>query len=598
MRVNSWINACIFTLLASSLWSQTPTVLAVPSTAFPTIQSAISAAQNGDQINVAAGTYFENLDLEGKRIAIIGSGSSTCTIDGSLAPTTTILLMGDVGAGNHFEGLTITGGSGWIHPVPIPGEIAGGGGMWIGKIAPLGIVNPNPDFVTILDCVFTNNVAPGGAGMCAAGYGLDLRMEDCVFEDNHTIVAPIATGRGPGGAITSTLRRMEMTGCVVRNNSANNGGGINGAGGEFTIIDCLFEGNQAADAFSGLGGGGAIAVSFGKFHFENSRFYNNSANQGGGAVVLFAATQASPNMELRNCEFVGNSSGTWPSVSIDGAGVIENCTIAGGTSTMFGDLYAAPHAAGLTIVNTNIWGNSAGFITHSGSNPLTLMHCNIEGGFPGTMNRDVDPMFRDPANGDYHLRPESPLIDQGLSTATTLTSFDIDGDLRELLAGPDIGADEVNDAALGPYAAGASSVPGGLLTISGSTGNIAKRVLIPAGSTWTIELAAPPGILAPKFVLAGGLGVPQLEHATLLPFGIGTMALPPCPLFPQFANLLFTMTNNLGALPCNQILASHPAPWSSVLLPSLPAGTELTFQGIIEDGAGGFEITNLVVAEF
>ncbi|MEE9391304.1 MAG: hypothetical protein V3W41_02235, partial [Planctomycetota bacterium] len=191
-----------------------------------------------------------------------------------------------------------------------------------------------------------------------------------------------------------------------------------------------------------------------------------------------------------------------------------------------------------------------------------------------------------------------PLIDQGLSTATTLTSFDIDGDLRELLAGPDIGADEVNDAALGPYAAGASSVPGGLLTISGSTGNIAKRVLIPAGSTWTIELAAPPGILAPKFVLAGGLGVPQLEHATLLPFGIGTMALPPCPLFPQFSNLLFTMTNNLGALPCNQILASHPAPWSSVLLPSLPAGTELTFQGIIEDGAGGFEITNLVVAEF
>jgi hypothetical protein len=55
----------------------------------------------------------------------------------------------------------------------------------------------------------------------------------------------------------------------------------------------------------------------------------------------------------------------------------------------------------------------------SGS-PLTVIYCNVEGGWPGIGNIDLDPFFRDPENGDFHLMStacsdpfDSPCIDGG-----------------------------------------------------------------------------------------------------------------------------------------------------------------------------------------
>ena len=48
----------------------------------PTIQGAIDATSNGDTVQVAAGTYFENINFNGKNIVVIGADSSNTIIDG------------------------------------------------------------------------------------------------------------------------------------------------------------------------------------------------------------------------------------------------------------------------------------------------------------------------------------------------------------------------------------------------------------------------------------------------------------------------------------------------------------------------------------
>ena len=60
----------------SSLWAQT--TLEVPSVTYPTIQSAITAAVDGDVINIAAGTYLiTSKIIVDKNISIEGQGTVT-----------------------------------------------------------------------------------------------------------------------------------------------------------------------------------------------------------------------------------------------------------------------------------------------------------------------------------------------------------------------------------------------------------------------------------------------------------------------------------------------------------------------------------------
>jgi len=52
-----------------------------------------------------------------------------------------------------------------------------------------------------------------------------------------------------------------------------------------------------------------------------------------------------------------------------------------------------------------------------------------------------NPLFVDPAAGDYHLQIGSPMIDRGTSAGAPSTDYD--GQARPTGEGVDIGADEV-----------------------------------------------------------------------------------------------------------------------------------------------------------
>src|ERR1700740_3302824 len=69
--------ACLLSLASPAARSQN--TLTVPAH-YPTIQSAINAANNGDTVLVAPGTYVENINFNGKAVTVTSSNGAVATI--------------------------------------------------------------------------------------------------------------------------------------------------------------------------------------------------------------------------------------------------------------------------------------------------------------------------------------------------------------------------------------------------------------------------------------------------------------------------------------------------------------------------------------
>jgi hypothetical protein len=91
-----------------------------------------------------------------------------------------------------------------------------------------------------------------------------------------------------------------------------------------------------------------------------------------------------------------------------------------------------------TIINSIAWNNSPVDIEWDGATP-TVTYSDIEGGYKGEGNIDLDPLFVDPANGDLHLQSKSPCI--GAASPDAAPKTDFDGNPRD--DEPDMGAFEV-----------------------------------------------------------------------------------------------------------------------------------------------------------
>src|SRR6267142_6528445 len=85
-------------------------VIRVP-TDQPSIQSAISAAANGDTVSVAPGTYSENLNFMGKALTVISEqGAAVTVIDGGARDSVAVFISGE-GRGSVLSGFTLQNGS-------------------------------------------------------------------------------------------------------------------------------------------------------------------------------------------------------------------------------------------------------------------------------------------------------------------------------------------------------------------------------------------------------------------------------------------------------------------------------------------------------
>ena len=109
---------------------------------FATIQAGINAAENSDTVFVAAGTYTENINFNGKNIYLKGAAAATTIIDGG-ENGSVVQAVGGEGSGTTLSKFTLQNG------------LASYGG---------GVEVNNSSTLNLLRCNFKSNNSDYGAG--------------------------------------------------------------------------------------------------------------------------------------------------------------------------------------------------------------------------------------------------------------------------------------------------------------------------------------------------------------------------------------------------------------------------------------------------
>jgi len=306
---------------------------------FETIQDAIDAASDGDEIQLAAEVFHEPFNFSGKSLDIVGQSIEETIIDG-LGEHEIMIQAVDgehigifqLGLTNAFnQGLVVDGATVRLHDVNFSG--LGSGETYGGALA------ANNADITIADSLFMMNYGYDGGGIHATGT-TSLYIENTLFEGNHgngytpRVVEEIfdeETGdllssetlvhehQGRGGAIHfSGNGSLTISGSQFVENDARWGGGgiaIRTLDGLATISDCVFESNQATN---GSGGGIQMwmdgsdtyemvefAEIFGTLIMENTEFYGNKARSG-GALYMEGDYSAPLRAEVSGSTFDAN----------------------------------------------------------------------------------------------------------------------------------------------------------------------------------------------------------------------------------------------------------------------------------------------------
>jgi len=179
---------------------------------------------------------------------------------------------------------------------------------------------------------------------------------------------------------------------------------------DITLNGCLFEGNTVA-----MGGGGAQFVTDTLVTATACTFIGNGANVRGGGVVVGAGGQAS----FTNTLFVENDGGgLGGGLSVASFGGLDTLvTIVNSTfsqnQAMTGGAIAAEAGSLATVTNSILWGDGAPEEIAIVDDGMALVsYSDVQGGWAGMGNHDVDPMFADPSASDYRIR-EPEITDGG-----------------------------------------------------------------------------------------------------------------------------------------------------------------------------------------
>ncbi len=243
---------------------------------------------------------------------------------------------------------------------------------------------------------------------------------------------PVLTPGTPGQwgqpviSVVDASATIVLDGLTITGGAGDEAGGINAGDAEVTIRNCLIRDNQANGDPNYWGAGGVIGNNV-SLTIIDSRIISNTVNQGASGIRVGYGTLVISNT------LVADNHGD-AGLDLNGTATLLNTTIANNDG---GVIYNPPFSATMAITNSIIYDNDWA-IGSPGAGTVQVVYSDIEGGWTGTGNIDVDPLFVDPANGDYHLQVGSPCIDAGTSVGAP--AADIEGTPRD--AAPDMGAYE------------------------------------------------------------------------------------------------------------------------------------------------------------
>ncbi|MCF7973086.1 MAG: hypothetical protein K9N55_04680 [Phycisphaerae bacterium] len=243
--------------------------------AFATIQRGLNAAQNGQVVVVAEGTYVgtgnKNLSFNGRAVTLISSAGAAATIIDCQGSGQAFVFQNGATQSTVVDGFTMTNGNAQT-----------GGGIYIQASSP-----------RIANCVIRNNQGYYSGGVYCISYG------------SPTLVN-----------------------CQILDNTGTLGGGIRFAQSEGALINCVIAGNVSQDPGAGIkcDNGNTSPV------IANCTVTGNTSSSYGGGLW---ATYASPL--VKNVILWGNAGTAGPqiAVGVGGAVTVSYSDIQGGQAGLF-----------------------------------------------------------------------------------------------------------------------------------------------------------------------------------------------------------------------------------------------------------------------
>ncbi len=386
---------------------------------FPSVADALSVAIAGTTIQVAAGIYAEPVVFAGvEDLALLGGFAAGGDFSARDSQANETVLQGTsetsvvsitASRGIRVEGFRLTGGGGSTDTY-----------RWFG--GGVHIDSASTDVAIVGNRIDSNAVdhADGDPGETEGGgiatYGNDISIIGNVIENNRA-------GRGSG---ISSIGKVTIQGNAVSGNVSvgDHGGGLYLAG-EPSVLGNHIEGNRIGEVLGYGWGGGMIVYGDGTMAtLQGNVITGNYAVAAGSGVFIDDGADATLTDELyyaNECtgdggtEMLVDSGGETPTVAR-----LVNVTIAQTdcpNSGNGGALLAAISEEGappceITVTKSIFWGNGGDDIVSAGCN-LTVTNSDTQQAIDGVGNISVDPMFVDPAGGDFSLDPASPAVGLG-----------------------------------------------------------------------------------------------------------------------------------------------------------------------------------------
>jgi len=214
---------------------------------YTVIQTAINATTDADTVLVYAGTYTENINYNGKNIAVIGEDRETTIIDGNQNGSVVTFANGESSAA-VLRGFTITNGLS-----------SDAGGIWCENSSP-----------TISDLIISNNVSSSYNGGIGCQYS-----SPTITNVNITDNSSYYSGGGIGIRLYSnpTIRNV-----IISNNSGSHGGGLYIELSEPIMENIIIRNNSAS------GSGGGVRINNSSATLKNVTISDNTDSNGGSGI--------------------------------------------------------------------------------------------------------------------------------------------------------------------------------------------------------------------------------------------------------------------------------------------------------------------------